>query len=40
MKIAVIFKTEANTNIYLHNEGLFWRAYDIGLCFYKKYKTL
>ena len=28
MKIADIIKTEDNTNIYLHNEGLFWRAYE------------
>jgi len=28
MKIADIIKTEDNTSIYLHNEGLFWRAYE------------
>ena len=28
MKIEDIIKTEDNTSIYLHNEGLFWRAYD------------
>ncbi len=28
MKIADIIKTENNTNIYLHNEGLFWRAFE------------
>ncbi|MCD4726646.1 MAG: hypothetical protein K8R46_03220 [Pirellulales bacterium] len=28
MKIEDILKTEDNSNIYLHNEGLFWRAYE------------
>ncbi len=28
MKIEDIIKTEDNTNIFLHNEGLFWRAYE------------
>jgi len=28
MKIEEILKTEDNLNIYLHNEGLFWRAYE------------
>ena len=27
MKIEDILKTEDNRSIYLHNEGLFWRAY-------------
>ncbi len=28
MKIEEILKIEDNKNIYLHNEGLFWRAYE------------
>ena len=28
MKIADIIKTEDDANIFLHNEGLFWRAYE------------
>ena len=28
MKIADIIKIEDNSNIFLHNEGLFWRAYE------------
>ena len=28
MKIVDILKTEDNTNVILHNEGLFWRAYE------------
>ena len=28
MKIEDIIKTEDNTNIFLHNEGLFWRSYE------------
>ena len=28
MKIEDIIKTEDNASIYLHNEGLFWRAYE------------
>lgn len=28
MKIADIIKIEDNINIFLHNEGLFWRAYE------------
>jgi len=28
MKIEDIIKTEDNTSIFLHNEGLFWRSYE------------
>ncbi len=36
MKIEEAIKIEDNKNIYLHNEGLFWRAYEYSACSFVK----